>query len=96
MAIKRKQFTAAEKAKVALVALKGDKTINEISSDYGVHPSQIHKWKQVLKERVPEIFSAKQAQRDKSQDDLVESLYNQIGKLTVERDWLKKKSDQFS
>ena len=88
----RKTHDAALKAKVALEALKGEKTIAQLSSQFGVHPNQIGKWKKDLLERLPEIFSAKWKKEHKTDEELVEELYKQIGQLKVELDWLKKKS----
>ena len=90
--MKRKQHSKAFKAKVALDALKGHKTINEIAAEYEVHPTQINTWKKRALEALPEAFSRGQdheaAQREAEQD----RLYRQIGKLQVEVDWLKKKT----
>lgn len=88
----RKTHDAALKAKAALEALKGEKTIAQLSSQFGVHPNQIGKWKKELLERLPEIFSSKWRKEHKTDEELVEELYKQIGQLKVELDWLKKKS----
>ena len=88
----KKTHDAALKAKVALEALKGDRTIAQLSSQYGVHPNQIGKWKKDLLERLPEIFSPKWRKEHKTGAEIVEELYKQIGQLKVENDWLKKKS----
>jgi transposase-like protein len=88
----RKQHSAEFKAKVALDALKGLKTMNELASEYGVHPTQITQWKKQAQEGLSSIFSSGRCRQDKSQEELTASLYQQIGQLTVERDWLKKKS----
>ena len=94
----RKVYSSSTKAKVALLALLQEKTIAEIASSYGVHPTQITKWRDQLKDNVHELFTDKRKQ-DKGaeeQKNLIASLYQEIGKLTVERDWLKKKSEGFT
>ena len=88
---KRRNHSSAFKAKVALTAAKGDKTIAELASQYEVHPSQINKWKKHLLESLPDIFSCRQP-KQQHQEALTAQLYQQIGQLKVELDWLKKKS----
>jgi len=90
--MQRKQYSAEFKAKVALEAIKGNKTINELASGFEVHPNQITQWKKQVLEEVPQIFSTRRAQAQKGQEELTASLYQQIGQLQVELDWLKKKS----
>jgi len=89
---KRRNHSAAFKAKVALAAIKGDKTIAELASEYEVHPNQITQWKRKLLESTPELFSRSRQREKEKQDELTEHLYQQIGQLKVELDWLKKKS----
>jgi len=89
---KRRNHSAQFKAKVALAAAKGDKTIAELASEYQVHPNQITQWKKQLLESLPEIFSRSRDRDKQRQDDLTDRLYRQIGQLKVELDWLKKKS----
>ena len=89
---KRRNHSAAFKAKVALAAVKGDKTIAELAGEYEVHPNQITQWKKQLIESLPELFSRSRHKQKQKQDDLTEYLYQQIGQLKVELDWLKKKS----
>jgi transposase-like protein len=92
MKSKRRNHTAQYKAKVAFAALKGDQTLAELASKYEVHATQITKWKKQLLESATELFS-RPRQRDQQQsDELTDQLYQQIGQLKVELDWLKKKS----
>jgi transposase-like protein len=83
---------AALKAKIAFEAAKGEKTISQLASEYGVHPNQIGQWKKKLLEELPVIFSDKRVYRDKDREELEAELYRQIGQLKVELEWLKKKS----
>jgi transposase-like protein len=92
MSTQRKQYSAEFKARVALEALKGLKTVNELGSTYGVHPTQIAHWKHRLQKEMAEIFSARRAKREQAQEALQAQLYQQIGQLKVELDWLKKKA----
>lgn len=92
MSKRAKQYTAQEKAKVAMEALKGDLTMAQISSQYGVHATQINRWKKEAVDAMVLGFTTKPKAEDTSQTELVCQLYQQIGQLTVERDWLKKKS----
>ena len=89
---KRRNHSAAFKAKIAMAAAKGDKTIAELASEYQVHPNQITQWKNQLFESLPEIFSRRRRKDRDDQEELTAELYQQIGQLKVELDWLKKKS----
>jgi len=89
----RKTYPAEFKAKVALEAIKGIKSISEIASKYEVHPNQISQWKRILLEGVTESFSNKKKKKEKQNHDNTAKLYEQIGRLKVELDWLKKKSE---
>jgi putative transposase len=95
MAGLRKQYSNAFKVKVALEAIKGQKTANEIASEYGVHPTQIAQWKKQALDELPNVFARSGSERAKSEEALIASLYQQIGQLKVEVDFLKKKSGQF-
>ena len=91
MAGKRKVHTAAFKAQVALAALKGDRTINELACHFGVHPTNIHAWKKQLLAGAEAVF-ASGAKSTGPLEDKTAELYEQIGRLKVELDWVKKKS----
>ena len=91
MKSKRRNHSAQFRAKVALAAVKGDKTTAELSKEYQVHPTQITKWKKQLTDSLPEIFSLRRNQDLQEQQALTDQLYQQIGQLKVELDWLKKK-----
>ena len=91
----KRQHSAAFKARVAFEALKGEKTLAEISSQFGVHTTQINRWKKELAEGMQEIFTDKRKKLDVDQEQLIEQLYKQIGKKEVENDWLKKKISLF-
>ena len=88
----RRRHNGAFKAKVALEAIKGEKTLAQLFSEFGVHANQIRQWRKQLLDELPSLFSDRRKKRDKEQEDLVSELYRQIGQLKVEVDWLKKKS----
>lgn len=87
----RKKFTSEFKAKVAIEALKGHKTINELSIEFGVHASQVNTWKKQLIEVSKTAFSGKQEKHQRETEEERDQLYTQIGRQKVELDWLKKK-----
>jgi transposase len=91
MAGKRKQHSAAFKAQVALAALKGDRTVNELAGQFGVHPTLIHGWKKQLLAGADQVFG--NGGRAGSADAEAEKaeLFEQIGRLKMELEWLKKK-----
>ena len=90
----RRNHSAAFKAKVALEAVKKEKTIAQLSSEFGIHPNQITQWRKQLLDELPDIFSRKRKKKESDQEALEAELYRQIGQLKVELDWLKKKSEQ--
>jgi putative transposase len=91
MKSQRQTYSAEFKTKVALAAIRGQMTVNEIASRYGVHPNQVTKWKKLVLDGLPAILSDKRARADKNGEELQAHLYQQIGQLKVELDWLKKK-----
>jgi transposase len=95
MSKKAKTYTAQEKARVVMEAIKGDLTMAQLSSQYGVHATQINRWKKEAVEAMVAGFQTRPKIVDTSQVQLISELYQQIGQLTVERDWLKKKSSVF-
>lgn len=86
----RKRFEAGFKAKVALEAFRGERTLSELSAEYGVHPNRISLWKKELLEGVAGIFGAGQKKSGALQAEILDKLYRNIGELKVENDWLKK------
>ena len=90
---KRRQHSAAFKAKVAVAALRGDRTLSELGSTYGVHPVQITQWKKQALATLPAAFATRRATKDQAQAAVQAALYEEIGRLKVERDWLKKKHE---
>jgi transposase-like protein len=95
MAGKRKQHSAAFKAQVALAALKGDRTINELAGHFAVHPTLVHAWKKQLLANAEDLF-ANGAKADAADAEARQAeLFVQIGRLKMELEWLKKKAAQF-
>jgi len=91
MQAKRKRYSAKFKSRVALEALKEQKTLSELSSEYGVHSNQISLWKKQLLLEAEYLYSNKRHRQEKEKEQLETELYRQIGQLKVELDWLKKK-----
>lgn len=88
--MKRKKHTKKFKSKVALAAIKGNQTANEIASEFGVHASQVNRWKKEALDSLPEVFGNTQAKAEKDAEKEKNHLYQKIGKLQVEIEWLKK------
>jgi putative transposase len=92
MGRQRRQFTAQFKAKVALEAIRGDKTVAQLAGEHEVHANQISQWKKQLLDSLPEVFGRRRELDAADQEQLTARLYQEIGQLKVELDWLKKKS----
>src|SRR5262245_33393784 len=92
----RKRYEASFKARVALAALKEDKTLSELASEYGVHGNLISQWKRRLLSNITRVFEEREDPSQQDQQAVVEELHRQIGQLHVELDWLKKKAAQFN
>jgi len=88
----RRKHTPSFKAKVALEAIKEQKTSAEMASEYQVHPGQIRNWKTIAKKGLIDLFSDKRRSKDQDKEKLIEELYRQIGQMKVDLDWLKKKA----
>jgi len=88
---KRRRIEAGVKAKVALAAVRGDRTTSQLVSVFGVHTTQVGQWKKRLLEGATELFSDGRRRDAQEQDALVAELYEQIGRLQMELGWLKKK-----
>jgi transposase-like protein len=89
---KRKIFSGEIKAKVALEAIRGLKTVNEIAQNFGVHPTQVGMWKKELQGQAASLFEVKRGVKPADPSASPERLYSEIGRLKMELDWLKKKS----
>jgi putative transposase len=89
----RKSYTAAFKVKVAFEVIAGQRRVSELASRYEVSAKQIHEWKKMLLSGAPELFSDKRRRKTEDDEDEKARLYEEIGRLKIELDWLKKKSD---
>ena len=94
MTQKRRRFTAEFKTRVVRAALREDKTLAELASQFGVHANQITKWKRQAIEALPDVFGRRKAAEAKDTEAHESRLYEQVGKLQVELEWMKKKAGQ--
>ena len=96
MTKKRRTHSPEIKARVALEALKGIKPIHEVASDNEIHPVQVSQWKKELQDRMREIFERKNGRSNEAEQEQrhIELLERKVGQLTIERDWLAKKSKE--
>jgi len=96
MTAKRKRHTPEFKTRVAIEAIKGNQTSSELASQFHVHPGMISTWKKKAVEALPDVFRHPSKNKPKSEDELTGPLYQEIGRLTMQLDWLKKKSAEFN
>ena len=89
---RRKRYDNRFKAEVAIEAIKNQRTVAQIASEYGVHPNQVSQWKKQVLDQLPELFTNRRSKSTTDSDPLVDELYRQIGQLKVELDWLQKKT----
>jgi len=90
----RRKHTADFKARVALEAIKGMKTLSEIAAEFEIHPVMVSNWKKEMLEHLPELFDSKNVRKDKESDREKEQLHSKVGQLTMEVDFLEKKCRQ--
>ena len=88
----RRKHTPEFKAKVGLAALKGEATIQELASRHGVHPNQVHAWRKAVADGATAAFEKGSGKAQRENEALIDDLYRQIGQLTVERDFLQRRS----
>ena len=91
MATMRKQYSPKFKAKVALAAIRGERTLSQLATQFHVHPVQIGHWRKTALEQMAELFVDGRTRKARDGDVEKDALYEQIGRLKVELDWLKKK-----
>ena len=96
MSKQRRRFSADFKFRVALEAAKGQQTISELAGKHSLHPNQISQWKRQLLEEGVEVFTRNGSQDPQAQEAMQSELYEQIGRLKMELEWLKKKAAQLS
>ena len=96
MKTQRNRYSADFKARLALEVIKGNRTLNEVASEAQVHPNLLMQWKRQLLESLPTVFADKRVKDNKEQEALTDQLYQQIGQLKVELDFLKKKSGRLT
>lgn len=94
MSVKRKVYSASFRAKVALAACRGDKTVHQLASQFEISPQQVSNWKSRLHDNIEDIFHDNRT-RKKDEPANESALFEQIGRLQMEVDWLKKKATQF-
>lgn len=91
MTTTRKQYSPKFKARVAVEAIRGERTLSQLGSQFKVHPMQIAKWRKAAIEQLPELFVDGRTKQGRNAEADADALYEEIGRLKVELDWLKKK-----
>src|ERR1700738_699073 len=91
---RRKRYSAELKTKVAVEAIRRQKTANEIATEYGIHPTQIAQWKKQALDGLPDLFSTRKSDQAQSKEALINTLYQQIGQLKVQVNWLEKNQNR--
>jgi transposase-like protein len=91
MTTTRKQYSPKFKARVAVEAIRGEKTLSQLGSQFKVHPIQVAKWRQSALEQMPDLFVDGRKSKSRNGEADSDALYEEIGRLKVELDWLKKK-----
>lgn len=95
MARKRRSIGGKFKAKVALAAIRGDKTLSQLASQFGIHGNQVSAWKKLLLDHAEELFEDGRKRSKEGKETNEDELYAQIGRLKMELEWLKKKASEF-
>ena len=93
--MKRTAYTPDEKAQLVLEVFRGERTINELASEHNVHPNMLSRWKREAESNLRQIFedgAAKKRKAEKAHAEEIEALYAEIGRLSTENQWLKKKA----
>lgn len=93
--MKRKRYTPEFKSQIVLEVLKEEKTMSEIASSHGIHVNQIRQWRNGFLEQIPQLFTNENKKSDKIKaeyEEQIEALYAEVGRLTTQLSWLKKKS----
>src|SRR5574340_725229 len=91
----RKRYEASFKSRVALSAIRGDKTISELASQFGVHGNLVSQWKRRLLANVSRVCEEPDDPEGRAQQEMIDKIHRKIGKLNMDLDWLKKKAAQF-
>lgn len=94
--MKRRRFTDEFKAKVAVEAVKGQRTVNELAQEFGVHANQINQWKKQLLDGAAKVFGHGNDRESARTEEERDQLYRKVGQLQIELDWLKKRTGSMS